>query len=639
VGKTTCAAALGVAAAPSQRVLVASTDPAPSLGDAFGVGLTSVPRRIPLRRGNLSGAEINAPLALRRWLKTRRASLEKIAIQGTWLDHEDVTRLLRLSLPGIDELAALLELDRLAGTGRYDLIVVDTAPTGHTLRMLSMPETLYRMAVLFDRMRERERVVEEALRGAARRTAEDVLIEDLAARARALAAMLRDPARTTLSWVTLPEPMAVTESADAIAALRRAGIPVHSIIANRLTPKPLVPCGHCAARRSVEQRALGNLPRVEELHGATDRRPEPRGVSALCRIAAELEGEFPTPGRPGRAGRWRASLAGPLEQPAGLAPEGTRLVLFGGKGGVGKTTCAATVALSAASSRPGRRMLLISTDPAHSLGDVLGAAVSDLAGPVAGGPPNLDVREIDSARAFARIRERYAGTIERMFDRMSGSGSLDAVHDRAVMQGLIDFAPPGLDELMSVLEITDAIAGDRPPWDLVVMDTAPTGHALRLLEMPGLVQQWARALMAILLKYRGVVRLGELGEILVNLSRGVGRLEELLHDPDRARFIAVTRAASLPRLETARLARRLAKRRIHLSAVVMNAVGRGDCRRCVAEGRAERREIAATSRTLARAGRVVILAGTELPPPSGAAALGRWGATSWRRAPRYHQGA
>ena len=63
-----------------------------------------------------------------------------------------------------------------------------------------------------------------------------------------------------------------------------------------------------------------------------------------------------------------------------------------------------------------------------------------------------------------------------------------------------------LDELAAVLEITEAITGGAPEWDLVVMDTAPTGHALRLLEMPGLMQDWVRALMSILLKYQGVAQ-------------------------------------------------------------------------------------------------------------------------------------
>jgi arsenite-transporting ATPase len=459
----------------------------------------------------------------------------------------------------------------------------------------------------------------------------------LAATARALSAALREPDRTRVSWVTLPEAMAVAESADAIAALRKTGIQVHSIIANRLTPAPTATCGHCAARRVFERRALARLPPVDELVGVTDRDAEPLGVPALGRIAVELGETLRRSGTLPSRRVWRPALAGPREQPSDLVPEGTRLVLFGGKGGVGKTTCAATLAVGAAFRWPRHRVLLISTDPAHSLGDVFGTALSDVPEPVDGGPPNLAVREIDPARIFTHIQERYAEAIERMFDRMRGSGSLDAVHDRAVMRGLIDLAPPGLDELISVLEITDAITTDPPAWDLVVMDTAPTGHALRLLEMPGLMQEWARALMAILLKYQGVAPLGELGEILLNLSRGVGRLKDLLADRHRASFVAVTRAASLPRLETERLAGRLARLRIHVPVVVVNAVGRGGCRRCLKVSAAERREIIAIRTALTRQGRRIIVTGAEIPPPAGAAALRRWGRTSWQSAPRYHQ--
>jgi arsenite-transporting ATPase len=637
VGKTTCAAALAVSAAPRHRVLVASTDPAPSLGDALAVSLASAPRRVPLRRGRLWAVEVDATLALRRWLNPRRGSLEKIAVDGTWLDHEDVARLLALSLPGVDELAALLEIDRFARTGRYDLIIIDTAPTGHALRMLTMPETLYGIAVVFDRMREKQRVVEEALRGAWRPTAGDALIDELAATSRTLSATLRDPDRTRISWVSLPEPMAVAESIDAIAALRRSGIQVTSVIANRLTPPPLSACGRCAARRVFERRALARLPPVDDLVGVSDRDPEPVGASALRSLAAELEVRLPPRRKPTTRRVWKAALSAPREDPSNLVRSGTRLVLFGGKGGVGKTTCAAAHALSAAFSRPRDRVLLVSTDPAHSLGDVFVASVSDLPRRVAGGPPNLAVREIDPASILARIQQRYAEAIDSMFDRVRGSPSLDAVHDRAVMRGLIELAPPGLDELISVLEITDAISVDPPAWDLVVMDTAPTGHALRLLEMPGLMQEWAKALMAILLKYQGAVRLGELGETLVNLSRGVGRLRALLADRNRAAFIVVTRAASLPRRETARLAARLATLRIHVPAVVINAVGRGECRRCAKASAAERREIAVICRALGRTGRRIVVTGAELPPPAGAAALRRWGRTSWYRAPGYHQ--
>src|SRR5207249_1216080 len=84
-------------------------------------------------------------------------------------------------------------------------------------------------------------------------------------------------------------------------------------------------------------------------------------------------------------------------RPSDLLDGKVRWLLFGGKGGVGKTTCAAATALDLARRDPARRLLLLSMDPAHSLGDVFGAALGDHAHPVRGGPPNLHVREIDAA--------------------------------------------------------------------------------------------------------------------------------------------------------------------------------------------------------------------------------------------------
>ena len=231
VGKTTCAAALALSAAlRGGRVLVASTDPAPSLGDAFTCHLASDPLPIPVRRGLLHGVEIDAPAALARWLDTRRSGLERIALRGTWLDRDDVSRLLRLSLPGVDELAALLEIARFAASGTYDLIVADTAPTGHTLRMLGTPGTLLAMAAVFDQMQAKHRIVVEALRGRWAPDAEDRLIEEIHDEGRRLADLLRDRAQVRFSWVTLPEAMAIEETADAAASLASWGMPVSDIL-------------------------------------------------------------------------------------------------------------------------------------------------------------------------------------------------------------------------------------------------------------------------------------------------------------------------------------------------------------------------------------------------------------------------
>ena len=293
VGKTTCAAAIAVtSAAAGHRTLVISTDPAPSLGDAFEQRLSGVPRRVPLPHGVLYAVEIDAARALERWLSVRRESFERIVLRGTWLDREDVSRLLRLALPGIDELAALLEIERIARAGRYESVVVDTAPTGHTLRMLTMPESLRAMAGAFDQMQAKHRLVVEALRGAWSPDADDLLIESLDREGRDLHALLRDPARVHVSWVTLPEVMSVEETADAFAALTSAGIAVCDTIVNRFTPPSRTPCDWCdrrtlleaAAVRALRSRLSGVPVTVVPAHVH-----EPRGVEALAEFGREID--------------------------------------------------------------------------------------------------------------------------------------------------------------------------------------------------------------------------------------------------------------------------------------------------------------------------------------------------------------
>lgn len=614
------------------RVLVASTDPAPSLGDAFKRPLGRTPRRVPLPKGRLSAVEINAASALKRWLDERRATLESIAVEGTWLDRDDIARLLSLSLPGIDELAALLEISRLAHSRRFDLIIVDTAPTGHTLRMLAMPQTLVDVAVVFDRMREKHRVMEAALRGAWRPAAEDALVAELVDTGRELACLLRDRSRATVSWVTLPEPMAIAETSDAVQALESTDIRVASILVNRVTPRPPSACGHCDARRAFESTAISKLRAAADRVVVEAMDVEPRGIRALRLVAVQIAGSVEEPGKARTVRRWRAKPAGAKMQPADILVPSLKLVLAGGKGGVGKTTTAAALALSAAAKWPERRVLLISTDPAHSLADVFGVKLSDQNRAVPGGPSNLRVRELDASVVIGRIRDRYVEAIDQVFDRLGGGGRFDAAQDRSVMRSLIDLAPPGLDELAAVLEITEVISGAAPQWDLVVMDTAPTGHALRLLEMPALMQDWVRALMSILLKYQGVARLGDLGVMLLELSKGLGRLRELLADSRETVFVVVTRPAALPRLESVRLTRRLKRLHIAVAAVIVSAVGRGTCKRCLRVASAQRRELLAIGRA-ARTLKIPTLATTEarVPPPVGVRGLEDWAGTGWRR--------
>ncbi len=194
------------------------------------------------------------------------------------------------------------------------------------------------------------------------------------------------------------------------------------------------------------------------------------------------------------------------------------------------------------------------------------------------------------------------------------------------MHGLIDLAPPGLDELVAILEVTTLMVGDASgTWDHIVIDTAPTGHALRLLEMPALIQDWTRALMRIVLKYQPVVGVGSLGEVLLTLSKRIGALRRMLSDRALTTFVLVTRAAALPRAETLRFRSALSRLGIDVPTVIVNVVGQGSCRACVGAAAGERREIRLLSRAVAGNARPrIILAPAEVPPPEGSSALLPW---------------
>jgi arsenite/tail-anchored protein-transporting ATPase len=637
VGKTTTAAATAVTAAErGRRVLLVSTDPAHSLGDALARRLSARPARIPTRRGALAAVELDADRALERWLAARRRPLRTIAARGTYLDEDDVDRLLALSLPGVDELIGLIELHRLAATAPRDHVVVDTAPTGHTLRLLAMPETLARIAGVLADMLAKHQFLAESLAGAHRRDAADALVTEIEGQARALHALLRDPARCRFTWVLLPEPLALEEARDGIGALEAAGIAVDEIVVNRVTPAG-GRCTLCAARTAAEQRIIARLPalflqRRVVLVPALDR--EPRGAAALRRVGAALTRRAarltPTarraaPRSPGsRTTTPAVDVAAWLDE---LAPPGVRVLAFAGKGGVGKTSAAAAVAVALAERRPDARVLALSTDPAHSLGDALGQALGDDERPVAG-VAGLFARELDAAAAFAARRERYRASVDEVFDALLRGSRFDVAYDRDVVRELIDLAPPGLDELFGVLSLVETVLGrERRAYDIVVLDTAPTGHALRLLAMPDAALEWVHALLAILLKYRAVVGLGELASDLLDVARDLRELAALLRDPARTRVVVVTRPAALPRLETARLVRGLRRLGITVGALLINAVTPPDCERCRRAAAVEAREIAALLAAVrSAAGRryAMISAPIEAPPPCGVASLGRW---------------
>jgi arsenite-transporting ATPase len=605
-------------------VLLVSTDPAHSLGDLLDRSLGAAPRPVPTRRGSLHAVELDADAALARFVAARRGQLARILSRGTYLDDDDIERLLRLALPGVDELIGLLELTRLGGARAYDEVVVDTAPTGHTLRLLAMPRALERMAEVLDDMQAKYRFLAESLGGRYRPDAADALVGEIASDARRLHALLRDRGRCAFSWILLPEALALAEARDALAALVAEGLTVGEVVVNRVTPPPRGPCAACEARVCAESVVVGAARRAFASHPlrlvqALAR--EPRGIAALRALGRATSADA-SPPRRCRARPTRLAPRGGHDLAAWL-PDTLRVVLLAGKGGVGKTTCAAALALALAEDRAPRRVLVLSTDPAHSLGDVLQTPLGDDARHVPGAPPGLDAREIDAPALMASRRRRYLDAVQQVFDALRGDSSLDPSFDRTVVEDLIDLAPPGLDELFGLLEVVEAL--DRSSYDTVVVDTAPTGHALRLLEMPESALEWVHAFMEILLKYRAVIGLGDLGADLVALARDLRRLGALLRDPACARALVVTRAAALPRLETVRLVRALDRLGVAVGGVIVNAVADSAgplCTRCRRLRTAEVRVMRALAAELPT--RTMVSAPLQMPPPRGVRAIARW---------------
>lgn len=237
----------------------------------------------------------------------------------------------------------------------------------------------------------------------------------------------------------------------------------------------------------------------------------------------------------------------------------SHLLFLAGKGGVGKTTFAASMALQLARANPSKRYTVISVDPAHALRDVFAQEAP---------PSNLNVEIVDTREKWRRFRETLGEEIERAINALAPSG-MSVAYDTEALQKLVEIAPPGADELFAISRLAE-LAADKTQARVIV-DTAPTGHFLRLLDLPRTAGEWVREFMRILLRYREVLPPGSLGEELVNASRSLKSLEEALQS-DRTAVIVVTRPERIVVAETKRLIAELRRRRIAVAGVIANYV-------------------------------------------------------------------
>ncbi len=260
----------------------------------------------------------------------------------------------------------------------------------------------------------------------------------------------------------------------------------------------------------------------------------------------------------------------------GLKEDALKLILFGGKGGVGKTTCASSAGLYLSSQ--GFKTLLISTDPAHSLSDSLGQKIGDEIKEVKG-TKNLSALEVNAQKALSQFKIKYESQIKKIFDTST-------YLDQDDIDAFFSLPIPGIDEVMGFKTIIDLI--DEAKFDKYIVDTAPTGHALRLLTLPELLDEWIKVLAKMRWKYRYMVESfsgkynpDEGDDFLVEMKKTVKKIEGLLKDQNRCEFIAVTIPEDMAILETERLVNNLNGYGIKVKQLVVNNVLESkDCEFC-----------------------------------------------------------
>jgi arsenite-transporting ATPase len=577
VGKTTAAAATALYWAsqePGRKILVVSTDPAHSLSDSFDQPIGDEIRPIA-EVPNLFALEMDAGRRLEDFKRQHGEVLKTIADRGTYFDQEDIAAFFDLSLPGVDELMGVIEVADIIREGRYDLVILDTAPTGHTLRLLALPQLMEDWIRVLDLMLEKHRYMAAVISRRRYRPDEtDAFLKHMSADLGRLRVLLSDANAAEFVPVTIPEAMSIEETSRLLEALESFHLRVRTVVVNRVVTRR--ECPFCEARRRGQERHLEEIKRrfsAWKLVLVPLLPREVRRQEALKEYTRAMLGHEPSPSSL-PSGLTATPLTRKTGEEKGSREDRVRtlaqqqLILFGGKGGVGKTTVAAATAVRLARGNEGQRTLLFSVDPAHSLSDSLGQEIGNRIIPVTG-VEGLFALEMEAAELLEELKREYVAEIDEVFGALLG-GSFDAPFDRPVMEELISLTPPGLDELMALMKIMDFM--EEEEFDCYILDLAPTGHALRFLEMPGMMRQWFITFFRLLLKYQGVVRLTRLAALLRDKSKQLRRVEQLLTDDGRCQFIAVTIPEAMAILETERLLHRLDELSVACRLVVVNMV-------------------------------------------------------------------
>lgn len=508
VGKTTTASAVAVALAEAgKRTLVISTDPASNLDDVFGIDAgpepTAVPEMPRLFVANLD-PEAAAEAFKERAVGPYRGVLPDSAVANM---EEQLSGACTVEIAAFNEFTAVLAApDDTAG---YDHVIFDTAPTGHTLRLLTLPSAW-------------SGYVAEHPTGASclgPLAGLDQQREQYASAVETLA----DRRLTTLVLVSRAEASALGEAARASEELASLGVANQRLVINGLLRDP----GDDPMALAFHERqaaALAGAPaRLTELDAAGVHlvAGDITGIAALRQLTGAAPLAPPASDEHGAD----LEMPGVDELVAELDAAGNGVVMTMGKGGVGKTTLAAAIALALVDR--GHEVTLSTTDPAAHLSDALADAA----------PEGLLVERIDPAVETARYTEEV----------LSSATGLDE-EGRALLEE--DLRSPCTEEIAVFRAFARTVDAARER--VVVLDTAPTGHTLLLLDA---AQSYQR----------------EVARTNANVPTEVSELLTRLRDPGFARMLVVALAESTPVHEADRLQADLRRAGIEPCGWVINA--------------------------------------------------------------------
>ncbi|MCE9670277.1 ArsA family ATPase [Myxococcus stipitatus] len=582
VGKTTLAAAYALRlseAAPKERVLLVSLDPVRSLSDLVKKKLSAKPSKLVPGKGDggVWGVELEPAALLKPFLADYLPALKKAAAKGTHFTEEELGSLYQQAVPGLEELVALFHVVELLEDESFDRIVVDCSPTSHTLRLFDLPVGLRKFLGLVKAGGDKPAPTTGKGKKAEATAAEPGYLESLGQKAEKLLGLLKDASRTAFHLVALAEPVPEAQTRLLFTQLRERGIPVTEIVVNQVEERG--GCPACQGRRGLQAphvRKFQALDKAVPVHLLGRREVAPRGLDGLALFAEAWSGGKETKALEFAAAEGPPALVRAPSMPPIAAPPlpPTRLIFFVGQGGVGKSSCAAAAAVTLTEKEG--PVLLISTDPAHSLSDVLQSRLTDTETQVKG-TKGLYARELDMAGWFNALRKRLKEKAEKAFEGAPKAGN-DVPADLLYLRNLLECAPPGIDELAAMSVLTDALVQER--FKRIVVDSSPVVNSVRVVELAQTAKTWLGALHAVLQKHRAK-GLGELADDIAGMIKHAKRFEEALASPTEARFVVVTRGEELAAARTERVVEYLKEKKLPVERVLVNRVGpKSTCEKC-----------------------------------------------------------